>query len=193
MKKISKEKRNQLILVCMVIGAIIAGLWFGLINFQQGHLARLQQRRDEASAKLTKVDLSIKNADLIESELGVAGKKLAAFEEDMASGDIYLWLVNNIRQFKLSYKGIDIPQISQPDVKDMNLLPKFPYKQVSLTIGGTAYFHDFGKFTADFENQFPHFRVMNLDLEPTPTVMGGDREKLTFKMEIVALIKPGAS
>src|ERR1051326_2430139 len=108
----------------------------------------------------------------------------------MASGDLYSWMVNNIRRFKLPYK-IDLPQFSQPEVKEMTLIPKFPYKQATLTVGGTAFFHDLGKFLADFENNFPYFRVLNLDMEPMPSVMGGDKEKLTFKMDIVALIKPG--
>ena len=38
---------------------------------------------------------------------------------------------------------------------DVNLLPNFPYKQATLTVAGTAHFHDLGRFLADFENQIP--------------------------------------
>ena len=193
MKKLSKEKRDQLILVILLIIGVGAGLWFGLINFQKAHLQRLAIRRDAADKELTKVKQMIKNADQIESALGVMSKRLADSEEDMASGDLYLWLVKNIRTFKSPYKSLDIPQLGQPEVKDMSLLPKFPYKQVSLTIGGTSYYHDLGKFIADFENQFPLFRVLNLEMEPAPSVAGAEKEKLSFKMDVVALVKPGPS
>ena len=190
--KLSKEKRDQLILVILITVGGMAGLWFGLINFQKDRLKRLDEMKEAASKELAKVERMNKNSDQIENDLAASGKKLADLEENMASGDVYLWMVNNIRRFKLPYK-VDVPQFSQPALKDMDLLPKFPYKQATLTVAGTAYFHDFGKFLADFENQFPHFRVVNLDLEPTPAAMGGDREKLSFKMDIITLIKPGAS
>jgi hypothetical protein len=108
----------------------------------------------------------------------------------MASGDLFSWVVNKqLRPFIAPYK-VEIPQFSQLEQKDMNLLPKFPYKQASLRVGGKARFHDFGKFLADFENAFPYFRVLNLEMEPTP--LGDEKEKLTFSMDIIVLVKPGA-
>jgi hypothetical protein len=101
-------------------------------------------------------------------------------------------MVNTLRQFKLSYK-IDIPQFSTIATADMNMLPKFPYKQATMTINGTAYFHDLGRFVSDFENRFPQIRIQNLDIQPASGFTQGDREKLTFKLDIVALIKSGAS
>jgi hypothetical protein len=193
MKKLPKEKRDQLILVLLLIAGGAAGLWFGVINFQNRHLRRLHIEKQNAELKLADWDKLIKNADRIETELSGAAKKLADLEEDMASGDLYLWLVKNIRTFKSPYKSLDIPQLGQPEVKETTLLPKFPYKQVTLTIGGTSYFHDLGKFIADFENQFPLFRVVNLEMEPAPSVAGADREKLSFKMDVIALVKPGPS
>jgi hypothetical protein len=193
MKKLSKEKRDQFILVLLLIAGGAAGLWFGLINFQKGHLRQLEADKQTAQNTLDSWDRLIKNADHIEADLAVASKKLADQEEDMASGDLYLWLVKNIRTFKVPYKSLDIPQLGQPEVKETSLLPKFPYKQVTLTIGGTSYFHDLGKFIADFENQFPLFRVVNLEMEPAPAVAGTEREKLSFKMDVIALVKPGPS
>jgi len=193
MKKLSKEKRDQLILAVLLIAGGVTALWFGLINFQNRRLRYLESEKVVVQKKLDDYEKMIKNADRIEADLGIASRKLADLEEDMASGDLYLWLVKNIRTFKAPYKSLDIPQLSQPDVKEANLLPKFPYKQVTFTIGGTSYFHDLGKFIADFENQFPLFRVINVEMEPSPAVAGADREKLSFKMDLVALVKPGTS
>jgi hypothetical protein len=73
----------------------------------------------------------------------------------------------------------------------MPLLPQFPYKQATITIGGAALFYDFGQFVADFENQSPYVRILNLSLEPIPSLGSVEQEKLAFKMDVVFLVKPG--
>jgi Tfp pilus assembly protein PilO len=88
-----------------------------------------------------------------------------------------------VRHYKANYK-VDVPEIGQPNVSEMDLLPNFPYKQLQFTLRGTGYYHDIGKFIADFENKYPHMRVVNLELE----LVGTDTEKLSFKMDIVALV-----
>jgi len=61
-------------------------------------------------------------------------------------------------------------------------------------VRGTAYYHDLGKFIADFENAFPYVRLLNLEMEPvglpSPASNPEEQEKLSFKMDIVTLIKP---
>ena len=138
------------------------------------------------------VETAIKNKDQLETELAKASRTLGDLEDDMASGDLYSWMVNTIRQFNLSYR-VDIPQFSTIVEADTSLLPGFPYKQVTMRIGGTGYFHDLGKFIADFENRFPYVRVQNLDMEPTSGSVTNEGEKLSFRMDIVTLVKPGAS
>jgi len=191
MNKLSKEKRNRLILVVLITAAVLSGLWFGLINFQEQNLRQLATRKDAARAQLDRQELRIKNADRLEAQVIEATKKLAELEEEMAPGDPLSWLVGKIQVFKLPYKGVEIPQISAPgDTKDF--LGKFPYKQAAFSVGGTAYFHDLGKFIADFENHFPYFRIVNLDLTPAPGAAESDKEKLTFNFQIVTLVKPSA-
>jgi Tfp pilus assembly protein PilO len=192
MKKLSAEKRNQLILVIMATAIAMIALWFGVINFQHDYMANIAGRTKTTRKKLEDVEKAVKNSDQLEAELSAANKKLADLEDDMASGDVYAWMVSSIRQFKLGYK-VEIPQFSQSaDQGEMNMLPKFPYKQATLTIGGTAYYYDLGKFIADLENQFPYFRVLNLSMEPAPAALASEKEKLSFRMDIVALLKPGA-
>ncbi|HTQ49209.1 MAG TPA: GspMb/PilO family protein, partial [Candidatus Acidoferrales bacterium] len=67
----------------------------------------------------------------------------------------------------------------------------FPFKEIRVTISGTAYYHELGKFLADFENSFPHIRVVNLALEPVNATEAGN-EKLSFRMDIIALVKPNS-
>jgi hypothetical protein len=108
----------------------------------------------------------------------------------MVSGDFYSWTYNTIRTFKAAYR-VDIPEIGHPDISDTDLLPDFSFKQVKFSVSGTAYYHDLGKFTADFENKFPHMRLVNLAIQPVQT-SGSNDEKLSFKMDIVALVKPAS-
>jgi hypothetical protein len=195
MNKLSKEKRSQLILVSLCTLCALSGLWFGLIRYQQRSLASIQAAHKTALAKLEQMDREIKNAARIQAELSERKEKLVALEENMASGDLYAWVINTIRQFrlKLPYK-VEIPQFSQIDgPKEMTMMPGFPYKQATLTIGGSGLFYDFGRFVTDLENAYPYFRVLNVTLEPAAGVLAGDKERLSFRMDIVVLIKPDAA
>ncbi len=78
----------------------------------------------------------INTGKVVETELTSVAGKLAEKEESMVSGDPYASLVNTIRKFKLHYK-LDIPQFSPAaSVSDVDLLPKFPYKQIKISISG---------------------------------------------------------
>ncbi len=191
MKRISREKRNQLILVAGLTAIAMVGLWFGLINNQTEKLNTLTAKKSASAKKLQQITTGVQAGPGIKSQLDEDGEKLAKLEADMASGDLNSWAFNTIRQFKANYSKVDIPQFSQIEgAKDVTMIPKFPYKQASLTLAGTALFYDFGRFLADFENRFPYFRVANLSLEPAPSGPGGDPERLAFKIDIIALVKP---
>jgi len=187
LRKLPKEKRNQLIGVVLVTIAVLGGLGFGLVRHQYDTLLSLADKRVIVEGKRDQMRVAIKNADRLESDLNDLKKKLAAMETDMASGDLYSWVINTVRQFKAPYR-VDIPQFSPlGPTTDVNLLSSFPYKQTTFSVQGTAYYHEFGRFLADFENQFPHIRVLNLSLDLDSTSQ--DPERLSFKMDIAALIK----
>jgi Tfp pilus assembly protein PilO len=186
-------KRNQLILVVLITLAAIAGLYFGLIRQQHENLARLAAQRTAATQKLQMVLDAIRRAGGIKAELARARGALGEAESDVATGDLYAWVINSLRQFKAPYR-VEIPQFSQlGPVMDVNLLPNCPYKQATLTVAGTAHFHDLGRFIADLENQFPHVRLLNLSLDanaPSPTT---EQDTLSFKMDVVTLVKVNPS
>jgi len=193
MNKMSKEKRNQLILTSAAILVLLAGIYFVLIQYQQGSLKSYASKKAEMEKKLSEIRDNIKNSQQIEAELLVVSNKLALQEEDMPSGDLYASMVSTIRKFKLDHK-VEIPQFNSPSAPgDVTLLPKFPYKQVMMTIIGTGYYHDLGKFVADFENEFPSSRILNLDVSPASAQSPDEREKLAFKLEIVSLVKGNSS
>jgi len=192
-RKLPKEKRNQLVLVVLVSLIAIAGLYYSLIRYQDEGLAQLAEQRTKAATKLQVVLDSLQRADRTKMELEAAKTTLAAAERDVASGDLYAWVINSLREFKAPYK-VEIPQFSQlGSPTDVNILPGFPYKQATLTVAGTAYYHDLGRFLADFENQFPHVRVVNLSIDANANAVMTDPEILSFKMDIITLVKINAS
>ena len=192
-RKLSKEKLNQLILVGLATLIAVVGLYFGLIRHQNESLVRLADKKTAASKKLKVVLDAIHRADPIKADLDAARNTLAAAESDLASGDLYAWVVNWLRQFKAPYK-VEIPQVSQlGSPMDVSLLPNFPYKQATLTVAGTAHFHDLGQFLADLENRFPHVRLLNLSLDANAPAMNVEPETLSFKMDIITLIKVNPS
>jgi hypothetical protein len=188
MNKLPKEKRDRLILVMISTIMLVVLIYFGLIRTQDANISKIKNDTAAARDKLLDIEDAIKQSDATTTELIDIGDTLSHAEDDMASGDTYAWTYDTIRHFKVPYK-VDIPDVSQPSAEDVDLLADFPYKQLKFNISGMAYYHDLGKFISDFENTFPHIRVVNLSLEPSGG-SGEDSEKLAFRMDIIALIKP---
>jgi Tfp pilus assembly protein PilO len=192
MKSLSKAKRNRLFLVAILTLALMVGIWQGLIAAQKRSLESLGKQVSEQKIKLDNAQRLVSSAAQLQHNLETARQKLTALESGMASGDMYSWIIQTVNRFKEGYR-LDIPQFSRESPTEIGMFPKFPYKAVQFSLRGTAYFHDFGKFLADFENRFPYLRVQNLELEPAATTSANnteDAEKLSFRLEIVTLVNP---
>jgi hypothetical protein len=189
-KKLPKDKRQKLILVMVGTVLAVAGLYFFLIRSQNQNLVRLASKKVEVQAGQHRVLDAIRRGGEIEADLARARQALTEAEADVASGDLYSWAINTLRQFKAGYK-VNIPQFNPlgPTV-EVTLLPNFPYKQATMSLAGTAHFHDFGRFLADLENKLPHTRVLNLSVDLNQSPLPEDQETITFKLDIVMLVKP---
>jgi hypothetical protein len=188
MNKLPKAKRDQLILVGMGTLILLAMIIYGLILPQYDVISKIKEDTNTARNDLKSKQDTIKTADTVSNQLVDASDTLAQAEGDMVTGDPALWIYEKIRDFKEHYK-VDASVTSQLTMGEVDLLPKFPYKQLKVTVGGTAYYQDLGKFIADFENTYPHARIVNLTLNPAGAA-GDDSEKLAFRMDIIALVKP---
>ncbi len=190
MKHLTPVKRNQLIMVGLATLAVLGGLYSLLIFPQTTKNTEMAGQNTAAKAKLELQQTSIKQAETIASEVTGSALKLERAEQDIATGDVYQWMFDLLRRFKVAY-NLDIPNISQPLGSKMDLLADFPYEQIKVTLNGTGYFHDLGKFIADFENTYPHMRVVNLSIEPAAGAPGSAlAERVTFRFDLVALVKP---
>ncbi len=190
MKRLSSAKRNQLIMVLVVTAALIGTAYFLLISPENTENRRLISQTNDRQADLEKYQKLISEAAATSNQLVNAFSQLDNAERDLATGDVYAWVYDTIRRFKANYH-LDIPTIGQPTVSDVDVIPHFSYKQVRFTLNGTAYFHDLGKFVADFENNFPHDRLVDLAIQPTSD-LNNNSEMLTFRVDVIALIKPNS-
>jgi len=187
MKRLSTEKRNQLILVIIGTVGLISAVYFLLISPQKDENQKIANKIISEQDRLDRMKSTIKMSGSTAGSAGDYSSLLARAEEDIASGDLFAWTYDTIRRFKSNYQ-IDIPSIGQPALSEVEIIPNFPYKQIKFSLVGTGYYHDIGKFAADFENKFPHMRINNLVIDPT----GGTEsttEKLGFRLDIVALVK----
>jgi Tfp pilus assembly protein PilO len=192
-RKLPREKRNKLIAVVAGSLAIVVGMYLLLIEPQNENLDRLAQKKVEVTDNQRRILDTVRRGSEIEAELTSVRKALSEAEADVASGDLYSWVINTIRRFKSAY-NVNIPQYSPiRGTSEVSLLSNFPYKQATLSLSGTAHYHDFGHFLADLENQFPHMRVLNLSLELNQSPAADDQETVSFKLNIVTLVKTNPS
>jgi len=190
MKRLSPAKRKQLTLVIIGTLALVGAVYFILIHPQNVENHKLINETSAAQVKLQKIRDTIKQADATGKAATEVSTALSHAETDLATGDLFAWTYSTIRQFKAGYP-VDIPTIGQPTASAVDLIYNFPYRQIKFSLLGTGYYQDIGKFVADFENKFPHMQVVNLAIEPAAGT-GAANEKLSFRVDIVALIKPNA-
>src|SRR5205085_10078274 len=102
--KLPKEKKQHLLIIGVITVAALVGLGWGLIKTQFDNLGRLAEKKVATQKKLQRIEDAVKRVRQIEAELAESRKQLAAMEEDMASGDLYSWVINTLRKFKTDYK-----------------------------------------------------------------------------------------
>lgn len=194
MKKLPKEKRDKVIMVSMLVVMAITAWYFVVLKWQLAVKDTARNVGEKRRMQHEDMTSMLKMKDKISLEADEKGAALAALESKMISGDVFSWVNTTVREFKQG-REVDIPQISQPNVGDNQLLPKFPYRQATVTVAGSGFYHDIGLFIADFENQFKFARIINLDIEPGSNAGGDPKEagKLNFKMDIIFLVKPNQS
>jgi hypothetical protein len=195
MNKLPKDKRDKIILVAMATVGVLAAIWFALISNQLKALSTADKDKIEAGEKLAAGDATLKKAAQAEQGFADASTQLKRYEAAMAApNDMYEWLIKTLSNFRLGY-NVEIPQFSREMPAEVGMFPQFPYKAAVFTIQGTAHYHDFGRFLADFENGFPYIRVQNLEMSPLgdqTSTAAAVREKLTFRMDLLTLVRPTA-
>lgn len=195
MNNLPKAKRDQLILVTVAALMAISGLFFFVVDAQRAELKRNQARTETVRAKLLQADNLSRMEPDIQARLEKLTKDLGAREVLLAPNrDTYAWLLQTLTQFLSVHRGAGVTPsgISQPEVTDSKVIPKFAYKSATFHIKSNGYFLDVGRFIADLETEFPYMSVQNIELSrgtgaPQP---GADVEKLNVSFDLVMLMQP---
>ncbi len=191
MNKLTKEKRDKIILVAMLTAIAVGVLWFLLISSQRKSIESVRSEVTMAQDQLSRGQATLKSRAQVQQQFEEASQSLKGREATMAApNDMYSWLIATLNNFRMKYK-VEIPQFGRELPADVGIFAKFPYKAALFNIRGSAYYHDYGKFLADFENAFPYIRVQNIEMDPAIDTSGRDvSEKLSFKMELLTLVRP---
>ena len=188
MPSLTKTQRDRIIMIAVGTVIVIVAMWMLLVQSLNRTLVERQKKITVAQEKLDHATSLIRRSGQIQEELDQKLDKLREIEASMASGDLYSWVILTLNKFKAPYR-VSIPSYSPAQVGAVGILPDFPYSAATFSISGTALYHDFGRFVADFENSYPYMQVQNLELRPTTGSGSDEPEKLEFRMEIVALVK----
>ena len=192
MSKLSKDKRDKIILVTLVTAAASAAIWLLVIKPQNETLRNVRAEVTKSRDQLKRGQTALTTQAQINTSYENAKEKLKQRESGMAApNDMYSWLIQTLNSFRAGYR-VDIPQFGRELPSEVGIFPQFPYRAALFNVRGSAFYHDFGRFLADFENAFPHIRVQNIELD-TATDSGVSREgreKLNFKMELLTLVRP---
>lgn len=189
MRKLSKDKRDRLILVCFCTLGVMAALWLILIQSERDKLKQMRAETENIVDQIEGTNRLLGQEARFNNTLEGMTAELEQRESGMASGDRFYWFVNMLNKFKSDYE-LEIPQISPEVVAPVGLFPEFPYEAATFKISGAGTYFEFGRFLKDFENKYPYIRVQNLDLKPIKTE--AKKEQVSFHMDVVTLIKPTA-
>ena len=189
MNKLSKEKQTQLAIVIIVTIAALASIWFLVITTEQKNLRAAEAKATEAKDKIDRAEKLLAKKKEIDEERKRNLDELASIEDSMAPGDPYGWFIPLMTKFSEPYKNLSLVKVDRERVAPVDMLPKYPYQSASFRVMVTAFYVDFGRFLADFENKYPYFQIRGMEMLPTASPTE-DHEKLDIRFEIVTLLKP---
>src|SRR3954462_15897546 len=197
MNKLSKDKRDKLILICIGAAGIIAVLYFFVLTDMQDEHATLGTKLISMRDKVDKSQRLLKRQADLNARLEELRKELNERQIAMPRpGEDNVWFMK-IMEDRRSKFNLDIGDIRNPEAWDAGVLPKFPFKSVSFNATLIGGYTDFGRFLADFENNFPYMRVqlMNVSTDVpvappgSPQAAMDDGGRLRFNFRVISLIK----
>lgn len=197
MNKLSKQKRERLILVAIMTVCVCGGVWFLLIGPAEQSLKQSREEISNLEDQINSANRLKEDREAYDEKLKTLQAELDRREDGMAHGDLFFWFVNTINKFKTPPEGeearVEIPQISKETIVPVGVFPEFPYEAAMFRVSGEATYYDLGRFIADFENAYPYISIRNLQLQPGAKDAAATGEKLGFSADFVTLIKPDST
>jgi Tfp pilus assembly protein PilO len=192
--KLSKAQREQLIGIAIGTVVLLAALWYFGVSAKQEELSKTENNTAQTQDKLKRAENTMRQGEEIADKLQAHRQLLDKREAMLAPDrDAYAWIISTINPIIQSRKGISYPfHYSQPELSDIGIIPGFPYKWATFHVEGSGFYHDLGKFFADLENNYPYFRIQNLEMSANVST-GAEPEKLNVSFELVVPVKASDS
>lgn len=186
------QKQQQMVMAGLIAAMLVVATYMLVISPQRAKMAENVSVVTEYTEKKAKADRMISQEAAFHADMDAVKAKLGAIEDQMAEGDIFLWVNLLLQEFKTKHKlDVEIPSVGREQRVTVGTIPEFPYDAAKFRVAGSGHFHDIGTYIKTFENEHPYIRIQNLTLEPSRANEAGEtNEKLSFSMELVALIKP---
>lgn len=208
MNKISKDKRDKVILSCLLFIGAVGLLYTFVLGAQKDQLGLLHKQILMAHDRVAKADALIRSGPMIDAQLKDNQKLLDTRLEGMApQGTYYYWFLKLVDQFREEEKlhPTFIVDVTQPEFIEAGLLPSFPYRAASFGVRLNGQFQEIGRFIADLENTYPYFRVQSVRMAPqrsgvmntgmvkeAPT-LSNTGDNLTVELRVVTLFRGGTT
>jgi Tfp pilus assembly protein PilO len=199
MNKLSKDKRDKLILTCIGIVAVLGVLYTFVLSSQQDAASSYRMRSVSLRDKFYKNKKLVDRGPSIQDQLNEKKAILEEREKFMVpSGNNYNWMFKLVDAMRRK-QGLGTQffvDLTQPEISEVGLLPRFPYKAAVFGVKLSGQYHEIGKFIADFENTYPYMRVTSLRMQPEASMRagaqlnGGAAQKLIADIKIMVLFKP---
>jgi len=207
MLRLTKEKRDKLVVTVLFSVMAIFLIKGTLMGMQDSKIAQLQKNLEDAEKKATEAQRIVARKSQIAAELEDVQHTVNLVEGEMPTeGNAYAWItqtINNYRNERLGqYQHLEFKDFQPPVFQDIGILPSksttaekgIPYQGARFKISGVGYYHDLGKFLADFENDFRYIRFENFVVATYSESNAADNESanasqselLSFRMEVVA-------
>ncbi len=187
LQRLSPEKKRNFFGLAAALPLLLSIAYSHLVVPQCAAAEKLSHDKDKAYQAIHKISTGVCNRANIQEEKQQIEQRLHDAEIQMAQGDFYTWMIRLV-QASIKDRNIEITEygtIRGPEQCD--LLPNFPYQQISMSIAGNAYYNEIGHFLADFENGHKTGRIGNVTLDTT-----SGSEKLHFQIELIMLVNPNA-
>jgi len=190
MTKLSRVQKERLVfivimtlLLSVILYQMIISSWREVLNIRSSLLSDWQQAQREGKSQ-TEIFARL-NRDFEDTM-----EKIRKEEASIANGDPYRWLMKTLPNF-YEADPVDLLNYEPPQTTDWQVYPKVPYRAVTFTVSGNAYYPDLGRLLMALENTHPYLRIKRLDLEPRHSAEPGDNEdeKLSFRLEFVSMLK----
>lgn len=192
--RLSKEKRDRMLLVAIATVLACGALWWSFIREYNKALRTNREKIADLTASIEQANTWIKRgpswAEDYKQRLADLQIKEKTMLPEGRERSVLSEAMERVRQNHL----VHFESISPASYnKDVELLPQFPYRRnATLSYKCYGYYHNFGKFLADLENTYPYmqFKVNSITPLRAAEARKEGEDDLRFELQVVALLQP---